>query len=277
MSGAAKDFRFLSGVNAASAGFVVSELARGDAPLAVVVAAHLGRAEVLAEDAAFFAENFSDGAGGGFTVCGLPRMTDESVGAASFENECDLLAALATLKNARPGERVLLACTPEALRRPVPAPDAFAARELVLRVGEKFSMDALREKLSSEFNYDNEALCEAPGQFSVRGGLIDVYPLNASAPVRVDFFGDEVEAIREFDPTTQRTLRRLESVAVASGALASADEAPRAGTPADYFPAGTRLIFAEAEAFAGAPPEELLSAARERSRSVSRRKSSAGT
>ena len=264
MSGAAKDFRFLSGVNAASAGFVVSELARGDAPLAVVVAAHLGRAEVLAEDAAFFAANFSDGAGGGFTVCGLPRMTDESVGAASFENECDLLAALATLKNARPGERVLLACTPEALRRPVPAPDAFAARELVLRVGEKFSMEALREKLSSEFNYDNEALCEAPGQFSVRGGLIDVYPLNASAPVRVDFFGDEVEAIREFDPTTQRTLRRLESVAVASGALASADEAPRAGTPADYFPAGTRLIFAEAEAFAGAPPEELLRAARER-------------
>ncbi|MGN0834585.1 MAG: transcription-repair coupling factor [Candidatus Spyradosoma sp.] len=261
MSDAAEPFRFLSGVNAASAGFVVSELARGDAPLSVVVAANLGRAEVLAEDAAFFAANFS---GGGFTVCGLPRMTDESVGEASFENECDLLAALATLKNARPGERVLLACTPEAFRRPVPAPDAFAARELTLRVGEKFSMDALREKLSSEFNYDNEALCEAPGQFSVRGGLIDVYPLNASAPVRVDFFGDEVEAIREFDPTTQRTLRRLESVAVASGALASADESPRAGTPADYFPAGTRLIFAEAEAFAGSPPEELLRAARER-------------
>ena len=58
-------------------------------------------------------------------------------------------------------------------------------------------------------------LCETPGEFAVRGGLIDVYPLNADAPHRIDFFGDEVEQIRLYDPTTQRTLGEVNELTIA--------------------------------------------------------------
>lgn len=221
-----------------------------DSPLTVLISRNLGRGEVLAEDAVFFS-NFSKEQGydssktpdNRLLVRGLPLMTDIS----GFEGTCDLLTVLSSIKNAGEKERIILACTPEAFVQDVPAPDAFAEREFVLRPGMKISMRELREKLLSDFDYDNESLCEAPGQFSVRGGLIDVYPLNASAPVRIDFFGDEIEALREFDPTTQRTLRKLDKISVTSGMLAAPERTQRAGRLCDYFPSGTQVIFSEAE------------------------------
>ena len=127
----------------------------------------------------------------------------------------------------------------------------------------KISLREVAEKLACDFDYDNEALCEAPGQFSVRGGLIDVYPLNASAPVRIDFFGDEIEALREFDPETQRSLRKLEKIVVAAGTAADASaEPPRAGALFDYFPAGTAIVFAEPETLDSC--ESLLARAAEK-------------
>ena len=53
-----------------------------------------------------------------------------------------------------------------------------------------------------------------PGQFSLRGGLLDLWPPTAAAPVRLDFFGDEVETIRQFDPTSQRTIENLDRILV---------------------------------------------------------------
>lgn len=237
---------FLLGVNAAASGLAVALQMRENTQLAVLVSKNLGRAEVLAEDAVFFA-NFFGRAQAGEERCllvrGLPLMTDLS----GFEGTCDLLSVLSSIKNAGEKERIILACTPESLAQEVPAPAAFAEHEFVLRIGQKISMRELRERLLSDFDYDNEALCEAPGQFSVRGGLIDIYPLNASAPVRVDFFGDEIEALREFDPTTQRTLRKLEKVSVTSGLLTTPEKTQRTGRLYDYFPKETQVIFSEAE------------------------------
>lgn len=241
---------FLLGVNASAAGFAVASLMREEACLTVLVAGKLGRGEVLAEDAVFFSEilNASDSANcgkGRVLVRSLPLLTDVS----GFEGNCDLLSVLSSVKNVGKGERILLVCTPESLEQPVPAPKRFAGREFVLREGQKISMRELQEKLLSDFDYDNEALCEAPGQFAVRGGLIDVYPLNASAPVRVDFFGDEIEALREFDPTTQRTLRKLDRISVTSGLLLNRENTEENGRICDYFPKNVRMIFSEAETF----------------------------
>lgn len=268
---------FIVGVNAAAAGLASASLIERDAELVVLVSRRLARAEVLAEDAAFFFERelrFSDSEACGlaekggaksaaWTIRGLPPPTDATTGAASFESACDLLAVLATIKNAGAGERVVLACTPESLCQAVPAPETFAERELILRVGQKLDMRDLQKKLLSDFDYDNEALCESPGQFSMRGGLIDIYPLNASAPVRVDFFGDEIESLREFDPTTQRSLRKLEKVVVTSGTLAGANAEAATGTLFDYFPAATQFIFAEAETLEGDSLALLKSLVRE--------------
>jgi transcription-repair coupling factor (superfamily II helicase) len=66
----------------------------------------------------------------------------------------------------------------------------------------------------SELGYELADTVTAPGQFSRRGGLLDIWPPALPAPVRLDFFGDELDTIRSFDPATQRTLAKLESVLV---------------------------------------------------------------
>jgi transcription-repair coupling factor (superfamily II helicase) len=93
--------------------------------------------------------------------------------------------------------------------------------------------------LDALFHYERETVCEAPGQFAVRGGLVDVYPLNAAVPVRVDFFGDEVESIRVFDPTTQRSEGALEHFSILATSLADAPS--RAGAFVSHLPSGDVL------------------------------------
>lgn len=66
----------------------------------------------------------------------------------------------------------------------------------------------------SELGYELADTVTAPGQFSRRGGLLDIWPPALPAPVRLDFFGDELDTIRSFDPATQRTLAKLDSVLV---------------------------------------------------------------
>ena len=53
-----------------------------------------------------------------------------------------------------------------------------------------------------------------PGQFSKRGGILDVWPPAEKLPIRLDFFGDEIETIRQFDPASQRTVEKLNSVLI---------------------------------------------------------------
>lgn len=270
---------FITGVSAAACGAAFARLLRAETPLTLLVGKNLGRVEVLAEDGVFFSREIFGGGNvvpakakevreaAAFLIRGLPEAPaeEDASAAPAFETACDRLAALTALREAgTPGAPpLILACTPAALEQPVPAPSALARAELTLSRGMKISLREVAEKLACDFDYDNEALCEAPGQFSVRGGLIDVYPLNASAPVRIDFFGDEIEALREFDPETQRSLRKLEKIVVAAGTAADASaEPPRAGALFDYFPAGTAIVFAEPETLDSC--ESLLARAAEK-------------
>jgi transcription-repair coupling factor (superfamily II helicase) len=73
-----------------------------------------------------------------------------------------------------------------------------------IRRGETFDTDALRQHLNT-VGYDSTDVVEMPGQYALRGGILDVYSPEADRPVRIEFFGDEVESIRKFDPATQRS------------------------------------------------------------------------
>ena len=76
--------------------------------------------------------------------------------------------------------------------------------------------------------YTARPLVETPGQFSRRGGIVDIWPPNLRRPLRIELFGDEIDSLRTFDPSTQRTLARVEQawIGPASEAL------PRLGEPA---------------------------------------------
>jgi len=73
-----------------------------------------------------------------------------------------------------------------------------------IRRGETFDIEALVEHLNT-VGYSAADVVEMPGQYALRGGILDVYSPEADRPVRVEFFGDEVESIRKFDPATQRS------------------------------------------------------------------------
>ncbi len=88
--------------------------------------------------------------------------------------------------------------------------DFYAALALRLSVGEEYLPDMLVEHLLS-VGYTRVDVVEMPGQLTLRGGILDVYSPEMDRPVRIDFFGDEIESIRKFDPETQRSQSSLDT------------------------------------------------------------------
>jgi transcription-repair coupling factor (superfamily II helicase) len=231
----------------------VARVARDSgAPVILLIGDNLGRVENIAEEALFFARE--DGGAFRPRVRALPPPVALDAESGAFEVMCDLLGALSAVRHTQPesGAPLIIACSPDALRQPCPTPEALRGRDIVIRKGQGIEMRAFVETLERTFGYEREAVCEAPGQFAVRGGLVDVYPLNAQMPARVDFFGDAVEEIRAFDPTSQRSEAPLETLAISAP---PDDSAPmREGAFLEYLPADALWLFAEPS---DSPPEIL--------------------
>src|SRR6202522_4275426 len=87
--------------------------------------------------------------------------------------------------------------------------DYYRALTLHLKTGEEYMPDMLVEHLLS-VGYTKVDVVEMPGQLTLRGGILDVYSPEMDRPVRIDFFGDEIESIRKFDPETQRSQSSLD-------------------------------------------------------------------
>ena len=93
-------------------------------------------------------------------------------------------------------------------------PELLKDRRIVLTVNETVEISGL-EKSLTEFGYDRVEAVELPGQWTRRGGILDIFPGDARLPLRVDFFGDDIESIRPFDIETQRSVGASESVVIA--------------------------------------------------------------
>ena len=113
---------------------------------------------------------------------------------------------------ARGGVRVLVAPLAAALSRFREA-SHYRSLALELKVGDELSLDDLIEHLTG-IGYEAREPANSVGLFSVRGGIVDVYPPEAEWPFRLEFFGDQIESVREFDPTTQRSRNTVSSALV---------------------------------------------------------------
>src|SRR5271166_3269040 len=82
--------------------------------------------------------------------------------------------------------------------------DYYTDLARILRRGESFDVDNLLAHLNT-VGYTSADVVEMPGEYALRGGILDVYSPEAERPVRIEFFGDEVDSIRRFDPTSQRS------------------------------------------------------------------------
>lgn len=91
--------------------------------------------------------------------------------------------------------------------------ETLARRVVVLKKGEETDRDALVARLQ-ELGYSRMTMVEERGEMSVRGGILDIFPPMYASPLRVEFFGDEVESIRAFDISTQRSLKEMDEARV---------------------------------------------------------------
>ena len=121
-------------------------------------------------------------------------------------------AALNALKNAAGGTLAL--CTyPEALAEKVVEEKALRESILEIRVGDSLSIPFVEEVLRGS-RFERVDFVYEPGQYSVRGGIVDIFSFSDNKPYRIDFFGDEIDSIRPFDISTQLSTGRLDRVEI---------------------------------------------------------------
>jgi transcription-repair coupling factor (superfamily II helicase) len=100
--------------------------------------------------------------------------------------------------------KVVIIATQNALQPHLPPVEAFKPFCLTLNAGMEFELNAFGERMAT-LGYERVPLVETEGQWSRRGDIVDVFPVSSELPVRLEWFGDEIEQIREFDPATQRS------------------------------------------------------------------------
>ena len=131
------------------------------------------------------------------------------------EIAAERLALLATI-DSEAGPHVIVT-TRASLDQAAPKRGAVPAATLKIKRGAGTTMEQLLEKVSAS-GYDRVAQVTTRGQFAVRGGIVDLYSWQAPLPVRIEFFGDNVESLREFDVDTQTSVRDLRKIDVLLGA-----------------------------------------------------------
>ncbi|MBG1240914.1 transcription-repair coupling factor [Nostoc sp. NZL] len=109
-----------------------------------------------------------------------------------------------TLPNPGIKRTLAIVATQGALQPHLPPPEAFGQFCLTLKRGMELDLNSFSEKITI-LGYERVPLVETEGQWSRRGDIVDVYPVSSEFPVRLEWFGDEIEQMREFDPATQRS------------------------------------------------------------------------
>ena len=91
----------------------------------------------------------------------------------------------------------------------IPSKKLLKSRIMTLGLDEELDLEEFKRQMV-DMGYERTAQVEMPGQFSVRGGIVDIYPLTEEMPVRIELWGDEIDSIRTFDAESQRSLEELE-------------------------------------------------------------------
>src|SRR6056297_3081900 len=133
------------------------------------------------------------------------------------------MATLAALTHAMPSQCVLLTTMSAATQR-VPARGILREAAFTARVGNRVNEEALRNFLV-RMGFSQAPTVLEPGDYAIRGGIIDIYPPGEGGPVRLDLFGDVLDGARRFDPATQRTTEKLDLVELAPVSEVILDEA----------------------------------------------------
>lgn len=186
-----------------AATLALAEAARSDERLYVVIAADARELERRSSELRFFTGNR-------LSVFTLPDW--EVLPYDLFSPHPDITSERLRTLFALPQEHSgCLIVAADTLIQRLPPPAYVQGRSFELTKGDRFAPVAFRARLV-EAGYASVGQVTSPGEFAVRGSLLDVFPMGSTAPLRIDLFDDVIEGIRRFDPDTQRSLDALERV-----------------------------------------------------------------
>ena len=134
---------------------------------------------------------------------------------------------------------IIVVTYPEAIAEKVVTRKNLEQNSITLRIGEKLSTDFINEFLLHH-EFENVDFVAQAGEFSVRGGIIDIFSFANELPFRVEFFGDEVESIRTFDPDSQLSVQSMNHVTIIPNVQTKLLEESRTSF-FDFMPAGTTI------------------------------------
>ena len=126
-------------------------------------------------------------------------------------------ARIGTLSRLRTGQADVCLCSAEAARLRTMPPDILAQRSLTLREGDALPPQELAERLMLAGYVRCDAV-EGPGQYARRGDIFDLYPPDSDSPVRIEYWGDDIDSLHRFDPLSQRRTDRLETLSLTPAA-----------------------------------------------------------
>lgn len=143
------------------------------------------------------------------------------------------IAQIEALKALTGHEAVVLVASAEAVAHLVPPPSDFKTRTIEVTAGQEYPFGGLIDRLTT-LGFERKDFVEEYGDFSVRGGILDVFPFIGDNPIRIEFWGDSIESIREFDALSQRSIRELQTANIVARLLAANEPAGNATSVFTY-------------------------------------------
>ena len=196
--------------------WLLADLARASKNRAVFVAADDIQMRAIADAAAFFAPELTTLAFPAWDCLPYDRSSP------SLRSSAERLATLQALQKPAKGPTLLVTTVNAATQRTL---TPFRIRQLVAKLapGERIDRDKLAHLLQANGYVRTDTVAD-PGEYAVRGGLVDLWPSGEELALRLDFFGDEIESVRRFDPADQRTVDRVDGFTLLPASEALLDE-----------------------------------------------------
>lgn len=188
----------ISGISESRVAPVAAYLAKEKNQSIVIVSTDV-RAKRLALDLSFFVKDKE--------IIVIPSEDQFLLRYAAKDHD-SLIQRLKALKALRSGQPVVVIAPVSAAIKKLPPHTGFEKKSICLKAGEEIELDELKKNLS-ELGYERMEITESRGQFSVRGGIVDIFTPDADNPYRIDLFGNEIDSIRTFDADSQRSLENL--------------------------------------------------------------------
>lgn len=224
----------LKGLSGSSPAFVMREISHVGKTL-LIVTGDFEKAAAIASDF----ENL-----GVFDIYLFPPTRKKPYESGKMDDLNAMVQRSEVLERLRDEKPSVIVASVDAIAEKLVPAEHFHSSSIEINKNGHFPPDELSDRLTEQ-GYTAVRFVDQPGEFAVRGGIFDVFPYSGEYPVRLEFFGDEIDSIREFDPDSQRSIAFLDKTRLVPNATYS-ENGNKEGLPS-YLPSDTVVVLEDAD------------------------------